>query len=552
MYNIAMEPAETNLKPAPTQSSNLPQLLVILFLATLSLTFLFRSPFDAGNLGKEPDSGEYAVGAWRLATQGHFNIVLLGKTYPDRYPPGFPALILAPVYHFLPSDLGNGIYGVLIAGLIGVMAAWYIGKCFGNGWCGAFSVLALLLVKDYRLGTTRILSDGTTAVLGLLACVTYLRLRAHVFPDPQTHRPPARYHADYFLAGLLTGVAFTMRYDMVGIVLPFIVLVVQQLRRSETRRAGLVDGTLLMLPVLAGIGTIFAYNALTFGSPLRTGYHYWCAFPYDFPGIIWSVHNIALNLHALNRTRVYTAVIAGVFGLTVLRTKKNPQYTAYVSFLMLACGPAAAAHMLYAYTGSRFFVLPLALLQIAGGVGVASLIPQTLQSNTWVLAAFLGALQPLLPSFHKDFQTTPINRIIVSYLRHNTPDNAVIVSGANPVYLAWYLQRDSHRVVVPVSRDVGYANLLLFPPGRPHPSVLPHIGHVRTSAMLAAGGVDVVPWTAMGQPNRLLALAQTGRPVFVEKVEVPLSYPDPATLSVFTVLPLPQLPVIQLIPQPPH
>ncbi len=182
-----MEPSTPGTELQSAGKSNLPSMLVVVFLAALTLAVLFRSPYDAGNLSTVPDGAEYAVGAWRFATQGVYNIVLLGKVFPDRYPPGFPILVLSPVYHFLPGDLGNGIFGVLALGLVGVISAWYIGKQFGGIWSAAFSVLALLLSADYRLGITRILSDGATAVLGIAACLVYLRIRAHEHTSTRAH-----------------------------------------------------------------------------------------------------------------------------------------------------------------------------------------------------------------------------------------------------------------------------------------------------------------------------------------------------------------------------
>ncbi len=340
-----------------------------------------------------------------------------------------------------------------------------------------------------------------------------------------------------------------MRYDMIGLFLPFAVMLIPDLLKLESRRNAVLSTLCLLIPVLTGIGAIFAYNAVTFGSPLRTGYHFWCAFPYDFPSIVWSARNIAMNLFALNSPRIYLALIAGALGILILRNKRHPLLPAYTEFLVLGCVPAAAAHLFYAYTGTRFFILPIALLLVAGGVGTAQLIPATIQSNVWVLAAALGTLQPLLPTLYNHLQTTPTNRILVTYLRHNTPGDAVIVSGANPVYLAWYLQRNSNRIIVPISRDVGYANLLLFPHGKPHPSVMPHIGHVRTRAMLAAGGIDPVPWTAIGQPRRLLALALSGRPVYVERIEIPQDYPGASTRALFIPQPMPNLPLMMLLPR---
>lgn len=156
--------------------SHLPVILLLLFIFTLCVAFIYRSPYDAGAMPTQPDEGEYTVGAWRLANLGQYNIVILNKVYPDRYSPGFP-LLLAVVYKIFPSDLGNGILVVFIAAICGVVVTWYIGKWFGSIWSASLGVLALLMVSDFRLGATTILSDTPSCVLALITCLLYLRIR---------------------------------------------------------------------------------------------------------------------------------------------------------------------------------------------------------------------------------------------------------------------------------------------------------------------------------------------------------------------------------------
>ena len=58
---------------------------------------LYRPAFGASDLYVTPDSGEYAVGAHRLATLGRYDLEIERIAYPPRYPPWF-SLCLSPAY----------------------------------------------------------------------------------------------------------------------------------------------------------------------------------------------------------------------------------------------------------------------------------------------------------------------------------------------------------------------------------------------------------------------------------------------------------------------
>lgn len=506
--------------------------ILLLLLLTFSLAFLFRSAYVASDLSIVPDSVEYAIGAWRLANLSHFNISINGHSYPSRYPPGFSTILLAPVYLLFPNDIGNGIYAILGMALIGVWGAWVYGCRVGNVWSGALAALSVMVIKDYRFGAERIMSDLPTAVLGFLGLLVFLDLLS-------ASRPKS-----YLFAGVLTAAAFQFRYDMLSMALPFCVLITAGLRSRDKRRDALKGGLLFLIPVIVSIFATLFYNKAVFGSFTYTGYNYWCAFPYDFPNKLWSLRYIAPNLHDLMATRVLVVVLEGIIGAWILYKSKNPLLWPSLFYLIAACAPSFLLHLVYRFQGSRFALMEQMLLAAIGGAGLATLIPKRLQDKPVYLAGILLCLQPLIPLIHSQFHKTPWRRVIADRIAAHTPDNAVIVSGIDPVYLSWFLLRGTgrERIIIPLSRKVEYAAKYCFPQRPANPSIMPHSGNVHTAAMKRVGGIDSVPWTAEGRPDKLLSLARTGRPIYAELHFAPADYPDAYTSSLFHFIHVPEAP----------
>ena len=105
----------------------------------------WRSPHRASELVVVPDSGEYAIGAQRLATLDRYDLEIGGQAYPPRYPPWFPAF-LVPAYWIAPEEIGAGIVPVFLLALSGILAAFRIGRRIGGDPGGLLA--AVLLACD--------------------------------------------------------------------------------------------------------------------------------------------------------------------------------------------------------------------------------------------------------------------------------------------------------------------------------------------------------------------------------------------------------------------
>ena len=124
--------------------------LALTLLLVVSFFALFEPPFTASDLTIAPDSVEYSTAAWRLVYEGRYAVTINGTAYPPRYPPGFALLALAPVYQLLGQDPGIGIYGILFWSLVGVAAAFAIGRRLGGIPSGLLAGAAVLLLPDYQ------------------------------------------------------------------------------------------------------------------------------------------------------------------------------------------------------------------------------------------------------------------------------------------------------------------------------------------------------------------------------------------------------------------
>lgn len=87
-----------------------------------------------------PDALEYALTARGLARFEPYRLTLLGRSYPPRYPFGFP-LLLAPAYRLPGATFGNGIYGVALT--------YALGRRAGGRVAGLVAAATLLLLPQY-------------------------------------------------------------------------------------------------------------------------------------------------------------------------------------------------------------------------------------------------------------------------------------------------------------------------------------------------------------------------------------------------------------------
>jgi|SRR5579884_1077529 len=512
--------------------------LTSLALLLISASLLYRSPWSASALEIVNDSVEYAIGAYRLVTLGDYSVAINSAVYPPRYAFWFSAVALAPFYLLFPGSIGNGIFGVLLFALLGLLAAYGIGNRLGGIWAGAAAGIVLLTFKDYLLLGRMILTDVPATALGLAGGWLYLTMRT---------RPRLRH---YILAGFVTALAFGFRYDMLGLCLPFLVLAL----RGKERR--LLHIAALILPIILVLAANAVYDQLAFGDWRRNGYQFWSAVPYDYPNMVWSLSYLKINLTEFFAKRVILYLLLGVVGIALLWRSRSPELKPTLLYLALAAGPASVAHLFYVWTGVRFFLLGLSLVCILIGAGLATLIPERVRRLTWLPAALLLLGLALVPfARHRvDLaQVIPPYRAVADAIASITPPDAVILTGINPVYMTFMVGRNGERTIIPLARAVPYANLVLVRKRIPHPVPPPVLFHPRTPGMYRGGARDLILYTADERPDLLQALMRAGRPVYLDLSFMPVTFPLDRMRQQFTLVPVPHYPwLLRLEPAPQH
>jgi hypothetical protein len=183
------------------------------------------------------------------------NIILDSTHWCSKYPPGWPAILALGV---LTGTLSL-VNPILLA--LSVIGVWQLARRLFDARTGVVAAGALA-ASPFAL----LMGAGFMAhVATLCACVWCLVALATA-----EARRPARLAVSSLLAGVCAGTAFAIRpYSAVALLWPAILWYIWRQRRDGRWRIVLGSLTLGALP---GIVSVFGYNWLVFGSPVRTGY----------------------------------------------------------------------------------------------------------------------------------------------------------------------------------------------------------------------------------------------------------------------------------------
>jgi len=478
--------------------------------AALAGAVLFRTPYRASDLDVVPDSVEYAVGACRLAAAGQYDIPVGGERHPPRYPPWFSLLVLAPACFLLgPEEPGHAVFPVLLFGLAGAVFAFRLAARVSGSRGGFVAVALLLLLPLYRFYGCRIMTDVPVAALVLAAALLY----AHIRTDARCSR------AAWLAAGLAIALAAGLRPVCCSMVLPFLC----RKQPGDDRRAYAARLARLLAPGAILAAATLVYNTRTFGSPLRTGYHYWCAFPYEFPGLVLSWTHFGPNLRVLARSSLPALVLLAC--LAALLRRRGParadsapggarNLRALVEFAVLGTGPIVLFHLAYFYPDARFYLPATVLAAVSAAACTGRLLPDRVRPALTPAAALalagVVAGRCLLPA------PPPPRRAAADRILRHTPRGSWVLSSLDPVYLEFLTARCRERRIVPLTRGVEYASKVVSrtPLGIPRPP-----GDWRDfprQALLRAGAREAVPWVAAEGLTAIEKWIRGGGRAFVE------------------------------------
>ncbi|MDB5288859.1 MAG: hypothetical protein JWL69_100 [Phycisphaerales bacterium] len=490
--------------------------LLPVIIVALAAIHLYRPPSRAAELEVSPDSVEYAVAARRLATTGRYEIRVNGRPLPPRYPPGFSAIFLAPVYALAPGNIGNGIFAVWAAACGAALLVYLIGSKLAGPWGGVFAAVIFLHHAEMMKYTQLVMTDIPAVLLGLTACLVYLRIRS---------RPTT---AAYFGGGVICALSIAIR-PLTGILaIPFVFEILR------TRRHGWVrDLAAIALPCAAVVLLNGLYQQHAFGDWRRTGYQFWLPVPYDYFSLTFSPRYLGQNFARFNDYLVWAPLAMGTLGAIALCRRRSPHLLPVVAFTVLGALPLSVVHLFYFFTDIRFHFLGLTLVCLLAGCGAAVLIPEALRRQLWFMLplACLTILVPRLPSFPLDDQP-PMRFAVATTAARLLPGNAVLISGIDPPYLEELFVRGTARKVLPISRDTPYAAAVLARHRIAQLDPPPHNAADHACPGLVAGGAErLYPFTAEQGVTQLSQWIDAGVPVYAELLSTGPDQPGRRALS---------------------
>jgi 4-amino-4-deoxy-L-arabinose transferase-like glycosyltransferase len=485
----------------------------LLALLLIAAVWLHRTPYSASDLEIPPDTVEYALAPLQLLETGHYEIMVEGRGLPSRYPPWFSVMVILPAYVLFGHEPGNAILPITLLAVAGIGFAYAIGRRISSTAGGVLAALAVLILPSYKFWAAEVMTDVPGIALMLGTCLVYLHLRT---------RPQSALL--YFGAGVLVAVTTLFRPVFVAMLLPLLFAALRH------RKGAFLRGLLLLAPMAAAAVATFAYNAATFGSPFRNGYKFWVPVPMDYPTMIFSLSHLPMNLAVIAFSPFPLLLLTCVGAWLLVRTRRPAAFAAArqpfqdaVFFLVLTTVPILLFHLFYFFPGDRFYLPMLAGAAVLAGSMLALLLGTGKEAIFKVLLPALLVLVVIARIATPE--PVPFRRLAAERVRKHTPENAIVISAIDPVYLTRMAASGSSRRIVPLSREVEFAWVLLVRKRVDDPALRLLKWDAGRAVALARPlirphGEEAVHFVASERMDELAMEVTRGTPVFVESTHV--------------------------------
>ena len=429
-----------------------------------------------------PDALENAFCADNFLREGRFGFYLNSVFHPSRYLPWFPLLFLAP-FQALTGDVYGAVYGswTAAAGLAAVMFLSCRQTTVRPGPAGARDAVRgelaglltfpVLLLSPFFIALT---GYAMTEVPYLLFCVWAMILWTRLAVRPGVDMPSLIWCAVLIALG---GSVRSSAYPM--LLLPYVLIF---MREKNWKRRFLL-WFLAALPSAAVLLGSNLFNWAVFGSPFRTGYHFWCPVPYDFMTLTFHPRYAAEYLPRLVRekafcpTMAFLAVCAAWFlvsraarGEKIWSFTKWTAWEASMAFALLQSMIIFVLYIVYFFYDKRMYLpIPVMILPPAASAAANLLrvIFKKRQTVNWILAAAAIVLQTVvlhnLNNYHKALREIPDDRAKLEILSAMLPGNAVLLSAFNPAVADRFFLHGTDRKVIQVNRIHEYADKIAAP-----------------------------------------------------------------------------------------
>lgn len=436
-------------------------LFLLVFLFALTAFYPAESSFFPNTV---PDSTENALAAYHLIYNGKCGFFLNGSWYPSRYSFILPATFFAPWVWLFSGEMMAGIYGCFAAVLLLLFSLAGTGKILKSS-PGVFLALPFLLFLPELI---TLCNNAMTEIpyTALLALALFLLVKT---------ASKEKFSLSFLiLSAIICAWAGGIRSTGYFMLFPFALLIF--FRVKEWKKRILYWGILILPAFLTLCGTLY-YNYRTFGSIRRSGYHYWCPVPYDFPSLLFDFSYAGKNFPVLLETGVLLPFLfflfSGVLYIFLQRKKGTDEKIFSVwkwgfFFVLFHYFILFSLYIFHCFIFERFF-LPASVLAL--GTGSIALWRSILfftkrkQIKKLVFAFSLAALiaataaNSVIPA--EKLPVTYSEILFLKFCNKYLPERSHLIINFNPALNSFYLRKDI--MTLPFSRELEYAGKVVAP-----------------------------------------------------------------------------------------
>ncbi len=333
--------------------------LVVAGLLVLAAFFIYLPAELGAAMTIPPDSTEYSICLANFLEHGRFGFTLNGEWYPSRYTPWFSLFFLSPAYLLSGGNVLCMHWAVLGFALVLLTVLWRMGRICGLGKLSIMPPVILMFIPDFVFYSRIAMTEIPYAALVAIAALVFVR-----FASQDRLSLSA-----CFYGGLIVAWAFVARSTGFALAVPFGVVIIFKRGMGWKRKIAMLFS--IGLPVAAAQLISMGFNWREFGTPFRSGYHYWNAVPNDFPGLMFNWKYVISNIEYLLSEPIIRMTIAFLclplaFALRAIATKNAARHRAFlmltgyvfVHLLALSC-----LYVGYHWPDTRFF-LPITICSI--------------------------------------------------------------------------------------------------------------------------------------------------------------------------------------------
>lgn len=481
--------------------------------------FFIHLPSELGSsLAIPPDSNEYSICLANLFEHGKFGFTLNGEWYPSRYAPWFSLLCLTPAYLLFWGDILSLHWAVLAFALLFLVMSYKFARLAGlEKWSFVCAVIPLF-IPDFVYYSRLVMTEIPYAAILALSAIAFVRLA-------NAKSPSLKF---CFGAGALVAWAGAVRAS--GLPMLGLFAVVLLFKKTGLWRK-VVSALVLSIPAIAYEAANLIYNKCVFGSPFRSGYHFWVSVPCDYPDMTfnfeYALSNVSEYLHEpITLVALALSVVIAVVALLMLRGRfggvdTNKGFLWLSSYVLLQGFVLFSLYIGYYWCDVRFFLpfmlceIPLFLRAAVVIVGEGKVRKTIFMSVS--LAVCAGGFRLVAPRYYFISNHYPIRIAEAAVSREVLPSGAVVVQDGNPAFMDCMGQRGKRLEFLPVYRRFDYVNAMVAPFSISEFGPKPESWHQRIVPELVSNGVCKLPFpvTLTEDHTVIDRYLESGRRVFL-------------------------------------